>query len=217
LPTDSPTPEPSPTPDVAATQSAKSTEAASSVLSELDKYLGESGVPYKEGHLLWQQQEPFSIILSGPSDDIQGIEDGPTAGNFVFKSEVTWEATGILICGLAFRSESNLEDGRQYQFVFLRFSGLPAWALEVHEFGRYKNSPSDSRTSAVIDLDNGATNTVMIVAQDDSFEIYINRSRQGKFFDYSNQRTEGEFGFLGYQDSGKGNCEFNNSWVWSLD
>jgi len=216
-PTATQTPEPTATPDAAATTAGKSTEIAADVMTELDKYLKDSDIPYKDGHLLWQQTKPLSIKLSGPSYEIQKIEEDLTAGNFIFKSDITWEATGLMICGTVFRSEPNVQKGKQYQFVYLRLSGLPAWAIQVVEFGLFKNSPSKTRTSAAIDLANGATNNVIIVAQDDSFEVYINRRREGKYFDFSKQRLEGTFGFLASQDSGKGSCKFENSWVWSLD
>lgn len=217
LPTETSTPEPTATPDVPATTAAKATDSAAGVMAELDKYLKNSDVPYKDGHLLWQQTKLFSIKLSGPSHEIQQIEEEITAGNFIFKSDITWEASGLMICGTVFRSEPDVQKSAQYQFVYLRLSGLPAWAIEFHEFGRYVNSPSDTRTSGAVDLANGATNTVIVVAQDESFEVYINRTREGKYFDYSKQRMEGTFGFLASQDSGKGSCEFENSWVWSLD
>jgi hypothetical protein len=217
LPTETSTPEPTATPNVTATAAAHATENAAGVMAELDKHLKNSDVQYKDGHLLWQQTKSFSINLSGPSYEIQKIEEDITAGNFIFKSEITWEASGWLICGTVFRSEPDLQKGRQYQFVYLRLSGLPAWAIEFHEFGFYKNSPSDTRTSAAVDLANGATNTVIVVARDESFEVFINRNREGRYFDYSKQRMEGAFGFLASQDSGKGSCEFENSWVWSLD
>ncbi len=217
LPTETSTPEPTATPDTKATAAAQATEGAAGVVAELDKYLKNSEVDYKDGHLLWQQDKSMTINLTGPSYEIQPIDDDVTAGNFIFKSDITWEASGWLICGTVFRSEPDLLKGRQYQFVYLRLSGLPAWAIEFHEFGFYKNSPSDTRTSGAVDLANGATNTVIIVAQDESFEVFINRTREGKYFDYSKQRMEGAFGFLASQDSGKGSCEFENSWVWSLD
>lgn len=217
LPTDTPTPEPSPTPNITATAAAQATESASSVLAELDKYLDDSDISYKNGHLLWQQTKPLAMRLSGPESDIQKIEDDLTAENFVFKSDVTWEATGLVLCGAAFRSEPDVQKGKQYLFSYLRLSGLPAWAIEVYEFGQYKNSPTDVRFSAAVDLKNGAKNTFMLVVQDDSFTVYINRVREGKFFDYSKQRSDGAFAFMASQDSGTGSCEFENSWVWSLD
>lgn len=106
---------------------------------------------------------------------------------------------------------------RKYQFVYLRLSGLPAWAIEVHEFGKYKNSPSGTRTAGAIDLANGATNQFVLVVRDDNFTLYLNGVRQGTYYDYSKQRNDGSFGFLGWQDSGNGSCEFENSWVWPLE
>lgn len=34
---------------------------------------------------------------------------------------------------------------------------------------------------------------------------------------YSKQRMDGDFGFFARQDAGNGYCEFENSWVWSLE
>lgn len=216
-PTDTPTPEPTATPDVTATAAAKATETAADVLAELDKELKNDDIAYQEGHLLWQQTASFRISLSGPDDETQLIEESLTAGNFIFKSDVTWEATGLLICGAVFRSGNNIEQDRQYRFSYLRLSGLPAWSIDFFDNGFYKNSPSDVRFSGALDLGNGASNTFIIVAKDEQFTIYINGLREGRFFDYSKQSVEGAFGFLAGQDSGRGSCEFENSWVWSLD
>ena len=217
LPTDTPTPIPTSTPDAAATKVAKATETAGEVLAELDKFLGDdSGIPYQDGHLIWQQNERFVLNLSGPADDFLVIED-IEAGDFIFKADVTWEATGLLVCGAVFRSEPDLFKGRQYIFSYLRLSGLPAWSIDVNQYGRYQNSVSDFRTSGALDLSNGSTNRFIIVAQANEFTVYINRTREGRFFDNSKQRSQGALGFFGAQDSGRGTCEFENAWVWSLD
>jgi hypothetical protein len=71
--------------------------------------------------------------------------------------------------------------------------------------------------SGALDLANGSTNRFIIVAQDNQFTVYINRTREGRFFDNSKQRSDGALGFFGAQESGKGTCEFENAWVWSLD
>jgi len=217
LPTDTPTPLPTATPDAAATAAVRATESASDVFDELDHLLGNSDISYQDGHLAWQQTDQMNVQLSGPDFMILGLDDDLTAGDFIFKSDVTWEATGLLFCGAIFRSEPNLEEGKQYQFVFLRLSGLPAWTIEVHEFGYFKNSPTDIKTSKALDLRNGATNQFVLAVQDDNFTLYLNGVRQGTYYDYSKQLTKGSLGFMGYQDSGKGSCEFENSWVWSLD
>lgn len=208
---------PTSTPDTAATIAAKATQAAEEPLKELDKTLGDTDIPYTDGHLAWQQTDSLGINLSGPDQDFREIDDKLIAGNFILKSDVTWEATGLLVCGAIFRSEPNLAEGKQYQFVFVRFSGWPAWAIEVHEFGQFKNSPTKAKFSDALDLGNGATNQFILVAQDDHFTLYINRVRQGTYYDYSKQRSDGSLGFLGFQESGEGKCEFENSWVWTLE
>jgi len=217
LPTDTPTPIPTSTPDITATAAAKATESSRAILAELDKLLADTDVPFKEGRLAWQQTEPLTIELTGPEDKILAIDENLTASNFVLKSDVIWTASGIIICGAIFRSEPDLEQGRQYRFSFLRLSGLPAWAIEVHEFGRYQNSPTDTKFSGALDQGNEATNQFVLVAWEDQFHLYINQHREGRFFDYSKQRTEGAFAFLAFQDSGKGSCKFENSWVWAFD
>ncbi|HXD09406.1 MAG TPA: hypothetical protein VN653_05025 [Anaerolineales bacterium] len=217
LPSDTPTSPPTSTPDAAATKAAKATETADAALAELDKYLGEdAGIPYQEGHLLWQQSERYSLNLTGPDSGFLAIED-IQAGDFIFKADVTWEATGLLVCGGVFRSEADIEKGKQYIFSYLRLSGLPAWSIDVNRYGQYQNSVSGFRTSGAVDLGNGATNLFLIVAQDNQFTVYINRTREGRFFDNSSQLSEGVFGFFGAQDSGKGTCDFENAWIWSLD
>ena len=219
LPTDTPTPLPTATatPDAKATAAVRATQSAGEVVSELDKLLGDSDVPYSEGHLAWQQTDAIAIKMSGPDYRISELDEGLSAGNFIFKSDVTWDATGLMICGAIFRSEPDLLEGKQYQFMYLRLSGLPAWEIDVFEFGSFKNSPSGTKTAGAIDLNNGATNTFLLVVQDDNFTLYLNGVRQGRYYDYSKQRMDGSFGFLGAQDSGNGTCKFENSWVWSLD
>jgi hypothetical protein len=217
LPTLTSTPLPTATPDVEATQAFIATQGADEVLDEIDKTLRDTDIRYEEGHLAWQQTRPFRVNLSGPDTGFLELDDKLTAGNFILKSDVTWEATGLLVCGAMFRSEPNLEKGKQYQFVFLRFSGLPAWAIEVHEYGQFQNSPTKTKFSDALDLGNGATNQFILVVQDDHFTLYLNQVRQGTYYDYSKQRTDGSLGFLGYQQSGDGSCNFENSWVWALE
>lgn len=217
LPTETPTLVPTSTPDTTATAVAMATETADAVLTDLDKMLGDSEIAYKEGHLAWQQAKPMSVNLHGPSTDYLEVGQNLTASDFILKTDVTWNATGLLVCGVTFRSEPNLEVGRQYQFLFMRFSGLPAWAIEVHEFGYFKNSPTDVQYSAAVDQGNDGTNQIILIARGEQFNLYINKVSQGRYFDYSKQRMDGAFAFLAAQESGDGSCEFENSWVWSLD
>jgi hypothetical protein len=217
LPTDTPTQVPTSTPDKTATAAIQATERSADVLSELEDLMSDTGIPYEQGHLAWRQSKPAVIDLHGPAFDYMEIDRNVTARNFIFKSDVTWNATGPLFCGALFRSEPDLEKGRQYQFLFLRFSGLPAWALDFKEFGRFKNSLTGVEYSDAIDLGNNATNQFILVAQEEQFNVFLNGQSQGRFFDNSKQSMEGIFAFLGLQDSGDGSCEYENSWIWVMD
>lgn len=217
VPTETPTQVPTSTPDKTATAVVQATEAAVGVTDELESILGESDIDYEQGRLVWQQSKSMAIDLTGPSADYLEIDDDLTAGDFIFKSDVTWNATGLLICGAMFRSEPNLAEGKQYQFLFLRFSGLPAWAIQFHEFGQFRNSPTKTQYADAIDQDNGGVNQFVLIARGEQFNVYLNQVSQGRYFDYSKQRLEGTFAFMALQDSGKGSCEFENSWIWSLD
>ena len=217
LPTETPTPIPTSTPDKTATAAAQATTISNSIQKELDDLLGDTDIPYEDGHLAWKQGKPLMVSLKGPSWDYVEIDRDLVGKNFILKSDVTWDASGIIICGVTFRSEPNVEQGKQYKFSYLRLSGLPAWAIEVFEFGQYKNSPTSTKFSDALNQGNGATNQVVLVAQEEEFTLYINRVRQGRYFDNSKQRMDGSFAFHGAQDSGEGTCNFENSWVWTLD
>jgi hypothetical protein len=215
-PTETPTPVPTATRDVIATIEAQKTQAAGDVLTELDKLKLDTDIEYRNGELIWLGDEAEGVELSGPDGRYTPIDEKLTSSNFILKSDVTWQATGIIVCGVIFRSEPDLREGKQYQFLFLRYSGLPAWAVEFHDFGYFKNSPTSVKYSSAVNQKNGSTNQVVLVAQDEKFTIYINGVRQGRFFDNSKQRMDGNFAFLGYQDSGEGSCKFENSWIWEL-
>jgi hypothetical protein len=217
LPTDTPTIISTSTPNQTVTAALQATETSASVLDELDEVLGDSDIDYDQGHLAWKQSKGMKVKLSGPSADYLTVDDNLMAGNFILKSDVTWEATGIIVCGFIFRSEPSIERGRQYQFNYLRLSGLPAWEIDLVEFGRFSNTPSGTKFSDEIDQGNHATNEILLVAQDEQFTVYINQARQGRYFDYSKQRSDGFFAFEGSQESGNGLCEFKNSWIWVLE
>ena len=217
LPTNTPTSTPTATPNKTATAAFFATQSAGDILSELDGWLGDTDVPYQDGHLLWRQHSPAAVNMKSMDQGYIKIgDDKLTADNFIFKSDVTWEATGLLLCGAIFRSELNLDEGEQYQFMFMRFSGLPAWTIEVHQYGQFQNSPTKVKFSDALDLSNGATNEFLLVVQDEQFTLYLNHVRQGSYYDYSKQRMDGSMAFLGLQQSGRGSCDFENSWVWAL-
>jgi hypothetical protein len=219
LPTHTPTQTPTSTPDAAATAAAQSTQTAGEVLTELDKLLGDTDIPYKDGRLVWQQSKPAKIEMQGPqsTDQILPVDEKLSVKDFIMTSDVAWNASGVIICGAIFRSETDLEHGKKYEFYFYRLSGLPAYFIDVYENSVFLNSITKDRYSKELNVSNDATNRFTLVAQDNQFTVYLNGKRQGRFFDNSKQLAEGYFGFLGWQESGTGRCEFSNSWIWSLD
>jgi hypothetical protein len=80
-----------------------------------------------------------------------------------------------------------------------------------------ENSITGTRFSSAINLENGATNQFILIADEGQFTLYANDTRLGTFYDYSNQMTEGQFAFYGYQDSGESTCTFENTWIWVLE
>lgn len=216
IPTATSTPEPTATPNLAATAAFKATQSAADVVVDMEDILGDTELAYETGRLLWQQRENLEIEMKGPDSRYLPFAEDMEGKNFILKSDVTWNATGIIICGVMFRSEPNFAEGDQYQFLFLRFSGAPAWAVEYHEFGYFSNSPTGVKYSSAVDLENGATNQFLLVANENEFTVFINGVRQGRYFDNSSQRMEGDFAFLALQDSGEGSCRYENTWIWEL-
>ncbi len=221
VPTDTPTFTPSPTststPDLQATRAVKATATAEAILVPILAQLAEVEIPTGTGSLAWSQDKPFPFKIDTPGAGyVEPFAKGVKASNFVLSTDVTWEATGIVVCGLIFRSETNLALGKQYNFLFMRVSGLPAWAIQFHQDGYFKNTVTDVKFSDAIDLTNGSTNRILMVVEDEKFTVYVNGARQGSFFDYSKQRLDGVFGFIASQDSGESTCTFANTWIWAL-
>src|SRR5919108_2675134 len=105
---------PTATPNATATAVAEATLTAADVINDLEEVLRDSGIPYKDGYLAWKQAEPLKINMTGPDQKVLEIGDELTAGDFILKSDVTWDATGLLLCGATFRSEPDLAKGKQY-------------------------------------------------------------------------------------------------------
>jgi hypothetical protein len=219
VPTDTPTPLPTDTatPDLQATQAFIATQAADQLIVDIKAQLKEFGFPTDVGHLGWAQTEPETITLSTYGDYFYTpFAEDLTASDFILRTDVTWETEGLVMCGLIFRSEPNFEKGAQYSFLYLRISGLPAWAIEYYDNGDFVSTVTDVKFSSAIDMKNGAMNNLILAAEGNKFTLFINGDRVGSFFDWSSERTDGKFAFQGTQEKGPSTCTFNNTWVWML-
>lgn len=221
VPTDTPTPEPTATstPDVAATKTAQAEQAAEEAMALIQEDLDRIDQPLPAGSLGWLQTESRSIEISGGNQKFYDpFAENLVANDFIIKSDITWDSTGgLAICGLYFRSEPNFEEGKQYQFEMLRLSGLPAWDIALWEYGEPIKAITTVLTAGAINQEQGATNEVIIFAQDGQFTVYFNDERIGKYFDYAEARSEGYFAFHAWQESGDTVCQFDNTWVWLID
>lgn len=217
-PTEPPTNTPTPTLDITATAAVKATEAADGIMDQLDDLLEDTGISYKEGNLLWKQEEPIELKLDSPKGPIfKVVDEKLTAANFVIKADIKWETTGIILCGLAFRAdEDDVKNGKQYQFWMMRFSGLPYWSIFFGDNGRLKNDLTKPKFSKALNLENGSKNEVVLAIVKEQMTVFINGVRQGKFYDYSKQASDGTIAFLIDEDSGESTCTVENGWLWEL-
>lgn len=208
----------SPTPDSAATEFALATQTTSDRLKSMEKDLKMVGYP-ETGYLAWYQTLPISVIPAvSQKMEYELVDENLVVADFIFKTDITWSATSLQFCGFDFRAETDLENGKKYNFIFMRFSGLPAWEIDYYENGEFVKAITDrSHFSRALITDNNATNEFILVAKGNEFTVYINKVRQGTFFDYGNELSAGQFALLALQDSGQSVCTYSHSWIWVFD
>ncbi len=217
IPTDTPTPLPTntPTPDLKATQAAEATRVFEQVALDVKAQLDEYGFPSDTGSLAFVQQDSEEISLTTFGEYLYSpFAEDLTPSDFVLRTDITWQTDGIVMCGLMFRSEPNFDVGAQYSFMYLRISGFPAWAIEYYDEGYYVSTITDVKFSSAIDMSNGATNNLILAAQDNKFTMIINNEKVGSFYDWSKLRQDGKFAFQASQEKGPSTCTYENTWVW---
>lgn len=228
-PVASDTPEPSPvptsTPDLAATQAVLAEQTREAMSAGVEDTMESLDIVADPGHLEWVQADSVAVKNTGYWEFTYGVlAEGIEAANFVFRTEITWEATSLVYCGLAFRSASgdpdNIGKSIHYKFYFMRFSGLPYWEIAAYkksgEFSHYITG-SKPRFAGALNMDNGGKNDIVFVARGNEFTVFINGERQSRFFDDSRITSKGFFAGLTAQDTGSSSCTFENSWLWILD
>ena len=146
------------------------------------------------------------------------LAENLVADDFILKTDITWESTGGLVtCGFNFRAEPNFEEGKQYRFEMFRLSGLPAFWISYLRYGFYEQDLAPWDTSSAINQDQGATNEVILFAEDGKFTLYINDQRIGQFFDYSEKLVDGYLSYYAWQESGESTCQFDKTWIWLIE
>jgi len=217
MPTDTPAPTDTPTPDLTATAALVASQTAEALLADITKELERVGVSAGEGSLGWIMTEPVTIKVDSYNTTLYSeFEPSFSAADYVLHADVTWESTGgWALCGVMMRSEADFDKGEQYRFQMIRLSGMPSWDIERWNYGEWVATASNQIIdSKSMDQENGATNTVTIVAKEGVFSVHINDDKSKNVLD--SKVKEGNFAFMNWQDTGETTCTFTNAWVWVL-
>ncbi len=215
-PTSTETLTPTPTIDLAATASFESTQAAEVVLAAIDETLALYGYSTASGSLGYVGTEPIDLsVVNFGTIVFEPIAEDLEFSNFVISLDITWDSTsGLAGCGLIFRSEPDLINGAQYMFRTLRLSGLPAWTIEQWDFGQPQNQLR-LETNIAIDLDSGATNNFVLIADGTTLTVYANGTRLTGLT--IGQLATGRMAVITWQESGETTCLYDNYWIWELE
>lgn len=218
VPTETPTPTPTktPTPDYNATKTVVAKATQDALTAEIKAELETLGLP-TEGQLAWAGTEDQTISVSSYWESQYDLAaDGKIFENFILKVDVQWDSkSGLAGCGVIFRADGKIENGKQYQLLMMRLSGAPAWDIEYYDNGKFvSNAMGEVKYNSVMDITGGATNTFYLLADKDKLSVYANGKRMGTTS--STTLTKGKIAWLTWQESGETTCSFKNAWVWQL-
>jgi hypothetical protein len=218
-PTRTPEPTSTPMPNIRATQEAEQVAARQDLEVEIRAELAELDLVLERGRLAWSSERPVSLSLDTYNTfDNFPLGDGSGFSDFVLKADVTWESSGgLAICGFWLRGESYEENAARYQFQTIRLSGFPGWDVEYWKLRRWVSNVSPGgqvNTSPHINQDQGATNTVILVADGSLLTVYVNGNRLGRMT--VSTLSEGVLGAYIYQESGETSCIWDDVWIWDL-
>jgi hypothetical protein len=222
-PTDTPTPAPTdtptstPTPDLTATSAAQATATVEAALAKIKPELEKVNLHAEDGQLVWVSSEETDLSVSTyDAVDYKAIDDAGSLKDFVIHADIGWDSTsGLAGCGLIFRADDDFKNGGQYQLLLIRLQSAPIWAVDFMKFGKvqFPLNENNGFSNAIIDEPN-SVNKITLVARGQNIFTYINGEKMVQL--ESSKQMEGKVGFLIEQESGKTECTFNNSWVYSL-
>jgi hypothetical protein len=220
LPTETPTKAPTktPTPDLMGTEVANAVLQAAEIADQIAPVLDKLGFSPEDGSLAWYNGPPISIrIFDYNAAQIFQLGDDLNVEDFILSTDITWESSlGYAVCGIIFRAEPDITDGEYYIFQSMRLSGLPAWDIEFWDNNQYITAVSGGvQTNRAIQLDQGSTNSFMLVVQGDKMTAYANGTRLRT--QYDTHRADGLLALFAWQESGETTCTFSDTWVWALN
>ena len=211
-PTATATPTPTATPNRTATAEAKAAAALAAALKVVNPVLEKYKINGGTG-LTYFANEPVQFGVDQYNTYVYNWIDDNAYSDFVYHSDITWESTGGLAgCGVTFRSDGDIENGEFYRFDIMRLQNAPAWQAWYVYSSAWKNLGWKYHNSIKDTL--GSQNTITIIAKGSNLQAYVNDVKMTEI-DY-NKLSSGRIAELVWQESGKTNCMFSNSWVWAL-
>lgn len=214
-PTEAPSNTPEPTLDLTATADAENAAAMAQVATYVEPDLIMAGYSLNVGDLAWLQNQDLTIVANSPGIKYNDLDSTFTAANFVMGVDIAWDSeTGVAGCGIIFRADGNILKGEQAQFFAIRLSGLPAWDIELYNFGQYQATLTHG-TSSAIEQAAGSTNHYVISADGSTVRVFANGIRLGAA-DLKASMSQGLFGYFAAEESGTTTCTFTNTWIWAL-
>jgi hypothetical protein len=222
-PTDTSTPAPTdtptntPTPDRTATAAAQATATADVAMVKIKSELEKVNLHAEDGQLAWISSDETDLSVEKyNSIDYSAIDEAGVLKDFVFHADIGWNSTsGLAGCGMIFRADDDFKNGGQYQLLLIRLQSAPIWAVDFVKFGKiqFPLNEYNGLSNAIIDEPN-SVNKVTLVARGQNIFTYINGEKMQQL--ESSKQLEGKVGFFISQESGKTDCTFSNSWVYSL-
>jgi len=210
------TPEPTATPDMTATAEGIATATATAAIAQINEELKEYGLTTDGGYLGWMQDSMTIKVDTYMEQKQQTNYPDMNIADFVLQADMTWEtSTGLAGCGFVFRSESNLDRGKQYRVYIVRLQNLPLWGLAYFNHGEGTPLTDEIFTStSALDTSQGSTNRITIIALGNKLSVYANGDQLGPF--NHDKASQGIVAYMAFQESGKTTCTFTDSWLWVL-
>jgi hypothetical protein len=214
-PTETASPTPTATPDLEATQAVEETATMLAAQALIVEDLTAMSIPVEGGRVAAYQSEPIVVSSEGYQKagyDVLPMEEDVL--DAVIHTNVTWTATsGISECGVIF-NKVGTDWLNYYEFDMLKLSGLPYWFNAKVSNGIFRGGQNNPTN--LIDVKDGATNTVVILVKDKAVSYYVNGKKLITSSD-AGLVNKGGFGFVSWQESGSTECTFSDIWVWTWD
>jgi hypothetical protein len=208
------------TPDKTGTAVVKATSSAEGWLKQVQPDLDAYELKLDTGHLVYTDSEPFTIEATEYGQgNFYSIDEVDSLRDFFFQTDVTWDSTsGLAGCGIMFRMSQDISAGKAYAFMMMRLQNAPAWWINYYVNGRAEYKVTiDGRPqfSDVINDGKMSLNRIALLAQGEELTTFINGKRFRTVT--NNKQLEGYLAYFITQESGTTQCQFTDTFIWSLD